>query len=307
MVTVGDKNQSLTPQEVADSLQIAKNTVYELIKRGELKAYRVGNKFRVEPEELARYKKISIDGIAETVEEKKVIQQGFVICGQDVILDSLSSHLSRRGETQVLRSYVGSYNGLYAFYNNEVSLATAHLWDGDTGAYNEPYVRRLLPGIPAVIFRLVKRKQGFYVKKGNPHNIHSVKDILDKQLRIINREKGSGTRVLLDEHLKKLGVLGSTIEGYDRERTSHLAVASAIAMRDGDVGLGNEKAALQVAEIDFVPLQTEAYDLIIKKEDLSKPLFQKAIEIIQSDAFKKEIEGLGGYDVSEMGKKIATT
>ena len=119
---MGDKIQSLTPQEVADSLQIAKNTVYELIKRGELKAYRVGNKFRVEPNELARYKRISIDGIDETVDDEKKVQQGFVICGQDIILDSLSSHLSRRGG-QVLRAYVGSYNGLYALYNNEVSFS----------------------------------------------------------------------------------------------------------------------------------------------------------------------------------------
>lgn len=304
---MGDSNQSLTPQEVADSLKIAKNTVYELIKRGELKAYRVGNKFRVEPEALARYKKISIDGVEETIEPIKTIQKGFVICGQDVILDSLSSHLSAKGETQVLRAYVGSYNGLYALYNNEVSLATAHLWDGDTGAYNEPYVRRLLPGTPAVIYRLVTRTQGFYVKKGNPLNIQSIKDIITKKARIINREKGSGTRVLLDEHLRKLEVLGSTLEGYDNERTSHLAVASAIARGDGDVGLGNEKAALQVADIDFIPLQEEAYDLIIKKEDLLKPLFQKAVEIIQSEGFKREIEGLGGYDVSQMGKLIATT
>lgn len=304
---IENKNQSLTPKEVAVILQIAKNTVYQLIKRGELKAYRVSNKFRIEQEELARYKKISISGIAKDVEKEKNTQKNFIVCGQDAILETFSNHLSQLMDIQVLRAYVGSYNGLYALYNNKVSLATAHLWDGDTQTYNEPYVRRLLPGIPTVIFRLVKRKQGFYIKKGNPHNIHSIKDILEKKLKIINREKGSGTRVLLDEHLRKLGVSGSMIEGYNKEKTSHLAVASAIAMGDGDAGLGNEKVALQVTGIDFIPLQTEAYDLIMKKEDLTKPLFQKTIEIIQSKAFKSEIEGLSGYDVSEMGEKVATT
>jgi putative molybdopterin biosynthesis protein len=317
-----NESTALTTQEVADILKIAKNTVYELIKRGELNSYRVGRKVRVDIKDVDEYKNktksiksnnqsnpIQNNWVSNPLLHEELPQSSsFVICGQDVLLDILSRYLQMHPNgVQALRSYVGSYNGLYALYNGNVQMATAHLWDGDTGQYNVPYVRRMLPGIPAVIIHLACRLQGFYVAKGNPKGIKGWEDLQRKDITIINREKGSGTRVLLDEHLRKLGIPSRSIKGYTRESTSHLAIASTVARGGADIGIGNEKSGLQVNGIDFIPLQTERYDLVVKKEDINKAPFQAVIEILRSQDFKMELEGIGGYDLTEIGKIVAET
>lgn len=311
-------NPTLTPQEVADILKIAKNTVYELIKRGELNAYRVGKKVRVDLKDVEEYKNRtkSIKGSSSTdtaksnplFAEEPPKSSGFIICGQDVMLDILSRYLQMHPNgVPALRSYVGSYNGLYSLYHGHVQIATAHLWDGDTGQYNIPYVKRMLPGVPALIIHLACRVQGFYVAKDNPKGIKGWEDLKRKDITIINREKGSGTRVLLDEHLKKLGISSKSIKGYERESTSHLAIASTVARGGADIGVGNEKSGLQVKGIDFIPLQTERYELVMKKEDMDKPPFRAVLDIIRSLEFKMELEGIGGYDLEETGELVADT
>jgi putative molybdopterin biosynthesis protein len=308
-------NTVLTPQEVADILKIAKNTVYELIKRGELNAYKVGKKVRVDLQDLEDYKNKTKKPARQSAEPKTVYSEtiisksrGFIISGQDILLDVLVRHLNDQPyNLETLRSHEGSYNGLYALYQDRVQAATAHLWDSDTGEYNVPYVRRMLPGIPTVIIRLAGRTQGFYVPRGNPLGISTWEDLKRPDLTIVNREKGSGVRVLLDEHLKKLGIFGKMIKGYENECASHLAVASAVARGEADLGIGNEKASLQVNEIDFIPLQPEKYDLVFKKENLNEPPFKAVLEILRSRAFKQELEGIGGYDLTETGKMVAET
>ena len=316
-------NSVLTPQEVADILKIAKNTVYELIKRGDLNGYRVGNKVRVDVKDVEEYKNRSktmknsnsVNGITSDASggranslyyEEVSRHNDFVICGQDVLLDILSRYLQSKG-VQALRSYVGSYNGLYSLYHGHVQIATAHLWDGDSGQYNIPFVRRMLPGIPAVIIHLACRVQGFYVAKNNPKGIKDWEDLRRNDITMINREKGSGTRILLDEHLRKLGISSENLNGYRRESTSHLAIASTIARGEGDLGIGNEKTSQQVKEIDFIPLQVERYELVIKKEDLDKAPFAAVLEILRSPDFKAELEGIGGYDLQETGVIVAET
>lgn len=312
---------ALTPIEVAEILKISKNTVYELIKRGELNSYRVGKKVRVDTSDVEAYKNktksnkinnLSIDKISAVtskpeaiIAEEKQFNNAIVICGQDVMLDILSRQLERYcGGVQILRSYIGSYNGLYSLYQGNVQVATAHLWDGDTGEYNIPYVKRLLPGTPAIIVHLACRMQGFYVAKGNPKGVKGWEDLKREDITIINREKGSGTRILLDEHLRIMGINHSSIKGYDRECFSHLAVASAVARGGADIAVGNEKNGQQVKGIDFIPLQNERFELVVKKEDLNKSYFQSIINILNSDEFKMELEGIGGYDLTDLGKYI---
>lgn len=324
-----EENSSLTPQEVADILKIAKTTVYELIKRGDLNAYRIGRKFRVEQSDIDEYIRKAknpsnntnseILNISHSPEEKlskinynevssNSYNSGFLICGQDILLDILSLYLEQHPNgTRSARSYIGSYRSLVNLYEGNAQVATCHLWDGRTGEYNVPYVERLLPGTPAIIVHLACRMQGFYVQNGNPKGISSWEDLKRNDITIINREKGSGTRILLDEHLKLLGITGTTINGYSLECLTHLAVASAVARGKADLSLGNEKTGLQVKGIDFIPLQNERYDLVIKKEDMSKPPFQALMEIIRSEEFKFELEGIGGYDLTETGNIVAET
>ncbi|MDD3653374.1 MAG: helix-turn-helix transcriptional regulator [Desulfotomaculaceae bacterium] len=316
------KESSLTPEEVAGILKITKNTVYELVKRGELKAYRVGRKIRVDIKDVDAYKmkgknidlitpnspavvKISSPQLSL---EKKPAQpaQRLVICGQDILLDILVRHLERHPSgVSALRHHVGSFNGLLALYQGKVHMTAVHLWAGERDLYNIPYVRRLLPGIPTLILHLACRMQGFYVAKGNPKGIKDWTDLHRPDIRFVNREKGCGTRVLLNEQFRLLGLDSSQINGYDREELSHLAVASAVARGEADVGLGIEKVSMQVRGIDFIPLQKERYELVMKKEDLDKPQFQAVFETLQSREFIAELQGLGDYDLTETGRIIA--
>jgi len=327
-----EANSGLTTQEVAQILNISKNTVYELIKRGELPSYRVGRKVRVDEIDIEEYKnksrtntKISPTNVEKINEEKTSnliisllnsknflpnsnYKSDFIICGQDILLDVLTRHLEQHPNgLQALRRYIGSYNGLVELYRGNINIATAHLWDGDTGVYNIPYVRRILPGVPCVIVHLVCRMQGFYVAKGNPKNITTWKDLTRSDVLMINRERGCGVRVLIDEKLCKLGIPWQSINGYESEALSHLAVASTVARGDADVAVGNEKAALQVQDIQFVPLQKERYDLIIRKDDINKPPFQAILEILNSKEFQEELRGIGGYDLSDTGKIVDQT
>jgi len=306
---------SYTPEEVAKILKISRFTVYEMIKRGDLSAYRIGRKVRVEAPDLEIYIKNSKGHSPAAQTASNAVSEvpftapdGLILCGQDVILDILTRHLEKQmPHIRFLRNYSGSIDGLLALYRGTANAVTTHLWDSDSNTYNLPYVRRILPGHRTQIINLAYRIEGFYVVKGNPKEINSWEDLTRSDVQFVNREPGSGARVLLDEKLRILGIDHQTISGYKHEEMSHLAVASSVARGVADVGLGIEKAALQVQDIDFVPLQKERYDLVIRKEDANKPHFQALLSILKSNSFHNEISGMGGYDLTETGKIIAET
>jgi putative molybdopterin biosynthesis protein len=317
-------NDLLSAQEVADILKIARNTVYELIKRGELTSSKVGKQVRVDRQEVDAYltRNKSVDSgknlqinqpvsrnngnqlYTQTSEENVRVNE-LIICGQDLSLDILANHLNTMSESlQIYRSYMGSYNGIYALYQGRVNVATAHLWDGDTDQYNVSYVKKMMPGIPALIIRIGKRKQGFYVQKNNPKGITGWADLKRKDITIVNREKGSGTRVLLDEKLRLMGIIGDYIEGYFRECKSHLAVATAISRGGADLAIGSEMGCNNIPGIEFIPLQTECYDLVIRLADAEKQPYRTILEIVASDSFKMDLQSIGDYDTTETGKII---
>ncbi|MDR3204831.1 MAG: helix-turn-helix transcriptional regulator [Deltaproteobacteria bacterium] len=313
--SVTDQN-TLTAQEVAGILRIAKNTVYELVKRGELNYYKVGRKMRFTKTDIEQYISDSRREGGAVVKPEKAYapvappsESGFIISGQDAMLDFLTSYLTRRGtiDRPPLRSFVGSYSGLVALYNGEVHAATAHLWDGDSGQYNVPFVRRLLPGVPAVLIHLAGRVQGLYVSAGNPKGIKGWEDLKRQDLTIINREKGAGSRVLLDEHLRIMHLRSRAINGYEREEFSHLAVAGAVSRGEADFGLGDLKAASQVDGVDFLPLQNECFDLVIKRDDMDLPIVKAILEILRSSEFQSQFNFMRGYDTKGIGEIVAET
>lgn len=305
------ESTSHTPEEVAKILKISRYTVYEMIKRGDLAAYRIGRKVRVEAPDLDHYIKNSKgtrpeQQITNTKVEIPSNKQGLIVCGQDVILDILTRHMERcTPHTRFLRNYIGSIDGLLALYRGTADAVTAHLWDSDTDTYNIPYVRRLLPGHYTLIINLVYRMAGFYVAKGNPKNITDWKDLAQSNIRFVNRERGSGARVLLDEKLRIFKLDHRFINGYNNEEMSHFAVASTVARGEADVGLGIERAALQIEALDFIPMQKERYDLIIREEDAARPEFVALLSVIRSKAFKNEIQGMGGYELMHTGEVMA--
>lgn len=311
---------SYTPEEVAKILKISKFTVYELIKRGELTAYHIGRKVRVEGADLESYiqKAKRLDSSLSSISSVHSptlaaasnhyfsTEEGLVICGQDIVLDILTRHLEKQfPHIRFLRQYIGSIDGLTALYRGMANVVTAHLWDSDTDEYNLPYVRRMLPGHAATIINLVYRIEGFYVAKGNPKHILTWEDLTRPDVCFINRERGSGARVLLDEKLRTLGIHHDSIRGYEEEEMTHIAVASKVARGEADAGLGIEKAALQVQNLDFIPLQKERYDLVVRQEDVVKPHFQALLSILKSPTYRKEVLGMGGYDISQMGQILA--
>lgn len=294
------------PAEVAKKLNVSRFTIYELIKRGELPVYRIGRNMRIRAADLDVY-------MLKAKTEDQLLEGQFfdnngsiIICGQDVVLDILSSHLEKQiRNVQFLRRYTGSISGLVSLYNRSAHIATTHLWDGDSGEYNIPYVRRYLPGQKASIVNLVYRIEGFYVAPGNPKNIVDWHDLIRPDVRFVNREPGAGARVLLDEKLRQLNIDSRNIQGYAKEEISHLTVASCVARGEADVGLGTEKAAMQIRNVEFIPLQKERYDLVVLSQYIDTNHFQKLLSILRSEEFRKEISGMSGYDISRMGEVIA--
>ena len=287
----------LTPVEVAEMLQVKKNTVYEMIKRGDLKATKMGKQFRITEKDVYEYL-----GIIRPEEADCNI----VICGQDILLDALCAMFNEMKikNYRAYRSPLGSYNGLYEMYQHDDYIATCHLWDGATDTYNLPYVERMLPGEQVAVFHLIKRWQGLYVKKGNPKNITRFEDLLRDDVVMVNREKGSGIRVFIDEMCKLHGISSSQLKGYHNIAESHLIAASMVQRGSGDVSIGNEKTSRQVEGIDFIPLKEESYDMVIRTADLDKEPYQKIVEIIQSERFRSEAESIDGYNVTRIGKRL---
>ena len=295
----------LSVQDVAGILKVSKSKIYSMIKTGELQFYKVGRKVRFSEDDVRSYIQNSKkDNLVKNQEGLTPIRnEGFVLCGQDIILDILSNYMRQRG-VPALRAYIGSYDSLIALYRKQVNVASAHLWDSDTDTYNVPYVRRLLPGIPAVVVHLTCRIQGFYVAKGNPKKITDWKDFKRDDITMVNREQGAGSRVLLDENLRLMGLFGKHIAGYDQEIQSHLTVASIVASGKADVAIGTEKIARQVDGIDFVPIKKERYDIVFRREDEERYEMQSLLNIIRSQAFQEEFSQIGGYDTKDMGKVV---
>ncbi len=304
-----------TPEERAKLLKSTRFTVYEMSTRGDLAAYRIGRKMRIEAPDLDAYIKRSKNSttaatapLAPPLEPAKAAREEIIICGQDSVLDILTRYLEKElPRVRILRNYIGSIDGLLALYHGQANAVTAHLWDSDTDTYNTPFVRRLLPGHRTRIINLVYRMAGLYVAKGNPKTIVTWADLLKPDVRFVNRERGSGARVLLDEKLRILNLERDHILGYTHEEASHHAVASCVARGEADVGLGIEKVAMQINQLDFIPLQKERYDLVIRREDADTPPFKALLAILSSKGFHNELRGMGGYDLTHTGDVIAET
>lgn len=305
-----DNKKALNAEEVAAKLSIAKNTVYELIKRGELKSYKVGRKVRIDQVDLEAYINGSKNSVQNSgfVVNSKTIPQSFIISGQDVLLDILANMLENHPDgVKALRSYSCSFPGLISLYYDKCQITGVHLWDEESNEYNTGYVKKLVPGVPCILINLAKRVQGFYVQKGNPKNINSWVCLERDDVCIINREKGSGTRVLLDQKLKANFITPDMVKGYYHEKTTHAAVANHVANGLADVAIGSESASGSVSGIDFIPMQTERYDIVIKKENFNDPTYKLLYDIISSEAYKNSINNFKGYDFSDIGKIVAET
>jgi putative molybdopterin biosynthesis protein len=242
---------------------------------------------------------------AELLENNSNIDNTIIIIGShDLILDVLKNELQTNSpEFRLASFHTGSMGGLLALKQGITHLATSHLLDVESGEYNFPYLERILADHKLVVVNMAYRQQGFMVPKGNPKKILEIKDLTRDDVCYINRQKGSGTRVLLDYLLKQKDINPAAIRGYNQEEFTHLMVASAVANKRTDAGLGIFSAA-KAFDLDFVPLIKERYDLIIPERYFYSRRIEKVLEIIKTDAFKKQVEELGGYDLSHCGEVL---
>lgn len=216
------------------------------------------------------------------------------IGSHDLIMDIL-------GDIVKLSSgHVGSMGGILAMKRGECHLAPIHLLDEETGEYNINYVKKYFPNTKMALIKGVKRKQGFIVQKGNPKNIKDFKDLVREDVSYVNRQRGAGTRILLDYHLKLDNLNPEDIKGYSREMTTHMAVATAVKTGTATTGLGIYSAA-KALDLDFIDITYEDYDFLVDYRMLENPMIQEFIKVLKSQEFQERVRSLGGYEFANTG------
>ena len=237
--------------------------------------------------------------------EREQLDHTLVVIGShDPLLDELGDLIHADDPSLWMRSsHVGSMGGIMAVRRGEAHAAGCHLLDTETGVYNISFLRKYFPDGGVRLLRCVGRQQGLMTAKGNPKEIRSFADVAKQGIRYVNRQKGSGTRILADYLCAQNGLRPEDIYGYDREELTHTSVAAQIASGSADAGMGIYSAA-HLYDLDFIPVCIEEYDLLVPDSAWETPMVQKMIEVLKSDAFRTKIESLGGYTLDRPGEEI---
>ncbi|MBW1680003.1 MAG: molybdopterin biosynthesis protein [Deltaproteobacteria bacterium] len=236
------------------------------------------------------------------VDEEELDRTVVVIGSHDLTIDILGDEIRRKGtDIRISSANVGSMGGLMALRKGTCHMAGSHLLDTATGRYNISYIEKYLPGIPVHVYHLVLREQGLMVAPGNPKKIRGLEDLAGGKVSFVNRQAGSGTRILLDYKLEQSGIASDSIRGYDHEEFTHMAVAVDILSGAADAGMGIYAAAKALG-LDFIPIEREQYDLIIPERMVEHPNIRAVLETIRTDTFRERVAALGGYDPSRSGR-----
>jgi molybdenum cofactor synthesis domain-containing protein len=257
---------------------------------------------------------LTVPALSEGLEEDRPVSAELLVTPADIAgtlvvlgshdntLDLLATLLRRRDHRLRLSSgHVGSLGGLMALRQGRAHLGGSHLLDPETNTYNVPFIQRYLAGVPLKLINLAWREQGLMVAPGNPKNIRSIRDLVQPAVRFINRQRGAGTRLLLDYLLQEAGLAADQVQGYEREEYTHMAVAVNVASGTADVGLGI-LAAARALGLDFLPLLPERYDLVVPETTFADPRFQILLTVIRFREFQEAAAALGGYDLQDCGQ-----
>ena len=238
------------------------------------------------------------------VDREKIFKTVVLIGSHDITLDILSDEIHSTGRGfRISSGNVGSLGGLIALRKGTAHAAGSHLLDTETGEYNVSFIRRYLKGVEAALFHLVWREQGLIIKKGNPLNIKGIEDLQRADVTFVNRQAGSGTRILLDHKLAQLDITPGNINGYDHEEFTHMTVAVDIMSGAADAGLGIYAAA-RALNLDFISVTRERYDLVIPTEFLEQEKIKILLETARSENYRRRVIKLGGYDPSSSGELL---
>ena len=294
----------MNTKEVAKHLGIHEKHVYALIKAKRIPCTRVTGKWvfprRIIDEWIENNAR---SGMAEARKKSKRIEGALLAAGSnDPILDILKTYIRRTyPEFYIFSANTGSTDGLKALNQGYTDIAWSHLLDPKSGQYNIPFLSTFLPNLKTVVVNLFNRDLGFLVAPGNPLRIRGFKDFSRPKIRFINRQKGSGTRVLLDHHLKDLKISASSIKGYENEVYTHFEIGLSVLAKEADVGLATGSVS-KLLGLSFIPLTQESFDMLLDQSTFFERGVQAFIEILNSRDFRNRVENLGSYDFKDSGK-----
>ncbi len=296
-------NEMMTAKEVASYLNLNTKKVYQLVNDGLIPAARVGGKL-IFPRTLLE--EWLYDSARKNLKKESDTHDKILVAigSNDLVWELISRELIRT-PYHLITPYanVGSIEGLMALSQRLAHLAGIHLLDPISNEYNLSYLSRYLSGFSLTVINLFYRTQGIMTRKGNPKKIRDLSDFSRSDVTIVNRQDGSGTRILLDSMLADKGISQSSIKGYDSTVTTHMELASAIAKGRADAGIGIQAAA-QAVDLDFIPIKDERYDIVLLNEYLSLRPVQALLDIIRSERFRVLLKDMDGYDFRDTGKML---
>ena len=299
-------DEMMNTKEAAKYLGIHEKQVYALIKSKRIPSTRVTGKW-VFPKKLIDdwIDSSAKGGLEQAKQKKKRIEGAFLASGSnDPILDMLHTYMRKSyPEFYIFSTNIGSTDGLKALNMGYTDIAWSHLLEPKTGEYNIPFLPTYLPDVQPVVVNLFYRELGFIVASKNPLGIKRFEDLAQKKIRFINRQKGSGTRVLLDYHLKRLKLSASKINGYEKEAYTHFEVGLSILSKEADAGIATI-AVSKLLGLPFIPITQERFDMILSKSTFFEKGIQAFIEILISQEFRNRVERLGSYDFKNSGKVL---
>jgi len=296
----------MNTKEVAQYLDIHEKQVYALIKASRIPATRVTGKWIFPKNLIDEWLETNAKGgMAEAREKGKRIEGALLASGSnDPILDILNTFIKQsHPELFIFSANVGSTEGLRALNQGYTDLAWSHLLDPKSGEYNTPFLTTYLPKLKPVVINLFSRELGFLVAPENPLHFRGFEDLTKKKVRFINRQEGSGTRVLLDHHLKNLNISSAEIQGYEKQVYTHFEVGLAILAKEAEVGIATVAAA-KLLGLSFIPITQESFDMIMDKDTYFDRSVQAFIEVLNSREFRTRVNRLGSYDFKNSGKII---
>lgn len=313
-----------TAQEIAEQLKIKKTTVYELIKRGELQATKVGKQLRISQQQLDAYLGASQQPTPKPLATEKstpiraasdsaILQidylqndSGLIISGQTAqIIELLKSCMEESGDSYpMLHSYMNSYNSLYSLYFQKTHLALLCLPYKKDGTRDHRLITGMLPGMSVCLTTLCDLWLGIYVKKGNPKRISGLPDFCRSDVITVNRERGCECRILLDDFLKETGYKSTQIDGYQKEMLSHLSVANAVSSGQADAGIGDLSQLNACPDLEGIPLVRASLLLVCDSSLQQHPAFTAIQRAVSAESFRSALKHFGGYDTSRTGELI---
>jgi putative molybdopterin biosynthesis protein len=285
--------EMMTAREMSGYLKINEKKIYQLAKESSLPHLWIGGKIAFPKELVDRW-------IMEKTEGSRHIT---VAGSDDPLLRRILDVFNASSESLVFYAPIGSINGLKALQKRAARASCVHIIDIESKKYNTTYVQRYLGGATAKVVHLFVRQQGLYVEAGNPKGIGSFTDVARNGLTFVNRNKGSGTRLLVDYLLKGLGIASQELKGYDTEVESHLEAGLTVLRREADCTVGIRNVA-HMLDLDFIPLHSEEFHLVLLEEDYASKAVKDFLSIFDQSVLVRHLGDLTGYDISRMGKVL---